>query len=453
MLNKDSNARFEDWLLSPAESLDFEVKGWLDMADVESQGLVAKALIALENHGGGFLLFGFTEDAEKKLVPHNSARPASLTPYLTDALNAIVKKRAEPAFHVEVTLQKHPETAEEYPLVRVPGASKVPVRSDSATPGGSLKQHVYYARAPGPESRAPLSGAEWDTLLRRAVQNQRDEIVSVLRAFLPGAAGQSLLPAATEQESLKQFIAAAEARWTALNESLPRDHAARIRLGHFAFAARVEGTARGLSASKILGANETARKYTGWPVFVTLHQESTKPKLVDDCIEAWVANSPVPDVGHADFWRISTDGLFFLLRGYQEDSHDSLRGGSTPGKLFEATLPIWRVGECLLRLTDLASAMFEEGFELLVHCEWTGLLGRQLYVHNGRRFLGSGKAAQDVVRTSARLPGSVRDILPEAVRILTAPLYERFDFTEIPDFVYAEELSSMVSGKMVWSAG
>ena len=446
MLNKDINARFEDWLLSPSEALDFEVKGWLDMADVESQGLVAKALIAIENHGGGFLLFGYTENAEKKLVPH-APRPASLKPYLTDALNSIVKKRAEPSFHVEVTLQRHAESGEEYPVVRVAGTSKVPVRSDSATPGGSLKQHVYYIRAPGPESRGPLDGAEWDALLRRAVHNQRDEIVSVLRAYLPGSAGVALLQAAPEQESLKDFATSAVARWTALNESLPVDHPARIERGYLFFAARVLGKSKGLSAAKILSTNESARKYTGWPMFVTLHQEPTKPKFVDDCIEAWLADTKYPNVGHADFWRIHPDGLFFLLRGYQEDAHDYARGNAAPGTLLEATLPIWRVGEYLLRVSELAAAMFEDGFELLVRCEWTGLTGRQLYVHNARRFLGNGKAVQDIVCTSGRFPGAVRDILPEAIRSLTAPLYMRFDFTEIPDVVYAEELNDMTNGK------
>lgn len=446
MLNKDINARFEDWLISPAESLDFEVKGWLDMEDPESQGLVAKALIALENHGGGFLLFGYTENAEKKLVP-DDPRPASLKPYLTDALNSIVKKRAEPSFHVEVSVQKHPKSSDEYPLVRVRGTSKVPVRSDSATAGGSLKQHVYYIRAPGPESRAPLDGSEWDALLRRAVLNQREEIVSVLRAYLPGAGGMALLQAAPDQEVLTQFAAAATARWKTLNESLPEDHPARIKLGHFSFAARVLGNAKGLTAANVLSVNERAKRYTGWPTFVTLHQDPTRPKFIDDCIEAWLADTKYPDVGHADFWRIHPDGLFFLLRGYQEDALDYARGTTTPGTLFEATLPIWRVGECLLRVSELAEAMFEEGFELLVQCEWTGLTGRQLYVHNARRYLGSGKAAQDAVRTSGRLPGLVRDVLPEAVRSLTAPLYERFDFTEVPDLVYVEELSDMTKGK------
>jgi hypothetical protein len=59
--NERITQRFQDWLLSPRESLDFEVKGWLDLDNAEHRGLVAKALIALEKHGGGHLLIGYRE--------------------------------------------------------------------------------------------------------------------------------------------------------------------------------------------------------------------------------------------------------------------------------------------------------------------------------------------------------------------------------------------------------
>ncbi|MBA0014335.1 MAG: hypothetical protein H0Z53_01755 [Nitrosospira sp.] len=56
LLNRDINSQFEDRLISPMETLDIEAKDWLDMDDVESKGTIAKTLIALENHGGGFLV-------------------------------------------------------------------------------------------------------------------------------------------------------------------------------------------------------------------------------------------------------------------------------------------------------------------------------------------------------------------------------------------------------------
>ena len=104
-MNRDINSRFEDWLISPTETLDFEVKGWLDLNDAEARGTVAKAMIALENHGGGFLLIGFSEDQER-LIP-DPQRPTSLAQYGTDEINAIIKKYAEPSFHAHVTFQKH----------------------------------------------------------------------------------------------------------------------------------------------------------------------------------------------------------------------------------------------------------------------------------------------------------------------------------------------------------
>jgi hypothetical protein len=448
LLNRDINSRFEDWLLSPSETLDFEVKQWLDMTDAESQGTVAKALIALENHGGGFLLIGYKEDSTKKLVP-DPIRPVSLEPYFTDAMNAILKKRAEPAFHVEVTLQRHPVTKEEFPLVRVTGQSKVPVRSDSATPKGSLKQHVYYIRAPGPESRGPLNAAEWNVLLRRVLLNQREEIVSLLRTLLPSGANLIDNVSTNEQATLHSFADVSLKRWQSLNESLPIEHPSKIKLGHFSFAARVLGAKRSVTAREIIDANQLARRYTGWPTFVTLNQEQAKPKLVDGCIEAWLANINYPDVAHADFWRIDPQGNFFLLRGYQEDSGDSTARFGEPGKLLEATLPVWRLAEFLLRVTDLAEIMFESDFEILVECEWHGLTGRQLFVYNMRRLIPGGHiASQESVKTKGKFAQQViRELLPDTVKALTYSLYEHFDFFAPSDAFYVEEIAEMTKSR------
>ncbi|MDM0068357.1 hypothetical protein [Variovorax sp. J31P207] len=446
MLNKDINSRFEDWLLNPHETLDFEVKRWLDLTDPEAQGLVAKALIALENHGGGFLLFGYLEDADKRLVP-DPARPLSLESYLTDAINAIVKKRAEPSFHVETTLQAHPETGEHYPLVRVSGRSRVPVRADSSTPNGTLKQHVYYVRAPGPESRAPVTAAEWDFLIRRAVMNQREEIVAVLRAFVPQP-GELAYAVTPEDKKLADFILASRQEWERLNASLPADHAARIEHGNFEFASRLIGGPKEVEFKTVLTSIEGARRYTGWPMFVALHQEATRPQVINDGLQAWLAEATYPDVGHADFWRIDRDGNFFVLRGLQEDSVDTHKGMGNPGKLFEATLPIWRLGEYLLRVVELGEKVIEGGeFDVLVRCRWTGLKGRALFVHNNRRYIPAYKSADDTVETTGQFPKQViRDRFADVIKALTAPLYERFELFQPPDEMYSEELGQMTKG-------
>jgi hypothetical protein len=41
----------------------------------------------------------------------------------------------------------------------------------------------------------------------------------------------------------------------------------------------------------------------------------------------------------------------------------------------------------------------------------------------------------------------LRDLLPETVKSLTGPLYEHFDFFLPPDAFYAEEITSMLTGR------
>jgi hypothetical protein len=437
VLNKEVSSRFQDWLLNPSEGLDFEVKSWLDLKEPEAIGAIVKALIALENHGGGFLLIGYKEVAGRH-VP-DEARPESLEAYSTDAINALLR-RAEPTFHVEVTIQQHPTTGEGYPLVRVSGNSTVPVRSASATPKGTLKERVYYVRAPGPASREPTSAAEWDRLIRRVVLNQREEIIKVLRDFLPQI-GASLSPHPAPEEKLEEFARESEALWTLLNDSLGIDHPAHIKLGHFELSARIIGTSKNLSLAEIKSANESARRYTGWPIFVDMGGEA-RAKSVNGNIQAWIGAYQNVDVASADFWRISPDGFFYLLRGYEEDARLP-----APGTVLDALVPIWRVGEFLLRVSELGGVMFEDGFELVVRCKWTGLKGRNLrYVFGsrGQGYFGLRRVSeQEEVVTTARFPSNIAEILPEAVERLTKDLYESFDFATIRRPVVAEELAEM----------
>lgn len=443
MLNHDINSRFEDWLLNPTEALDFEVKGWLDMQSAEARATIAKALIALENHGGGFLLIGYTKGADGRLVPEEP-RPASLDGYNVDEFNSIVKRFSEPVFHVDASLQAHPETGEHFPLVVVHGASKVPVRAERGSPENSIRKDIYYVRRSGPASEAPQSGAEWDALIRRCVTNQREEIVGLLRSFGFAGATAAAPPKLEPSQELTAFSADSFSRWSPLNDGLPPDHPAKISLGHFRFAAKLVGQPKGVRPGEVLQVLERGRRYTGWPAFVTLHQDETKPYLVDGALQAWTAKANYPDVGHADFWRVTPEGEFFLLRGYQEDTLDESKKMGDPGALFEATLPIWRLGEFLLRVAETGEQLFEEGFEIVVSCAWTGLAGRKLFVHSNRRYIPHYTTKQDEVQTSGKFPAqAVKDLLPDVVKSLTQPLYEYFELFTPPDSMYAEELAQM----------
>lgn len=451
-INREINSVFEDWLLNPMESLNIEVKGWLDMNDIESRGAIAKALIALENHGGGYLVIGFSEDGSKVLSP-NKNRPENLSAFGTDEINAIIKKYAEPRFHAHVIFQRHPESGDEFPVIRSPGSSKVPVRSCSETPGGTLKNKVYYIRKPGPSSEAPLEGREWDALIRRCVLNQRSEIIDILRSFIPTIASGNLQANVNEREALNQFSRESFIRWTSLNEGLKKEHPAKIELGYFSLSCQIIGQSKGLNPSEILSAIKGLRRYTGWPVFIALHQPESKPYLKDGVLEASLIGIKYANPAHADFWRIHPDGFFYLLRGYQEDCLETLTESSkvrAPGTGIDLTIPAWRVAEFLLRSEELARSMFEDRFAMLVRCEWTGLKGRELFMFNPRRMLFDDHRceATRVVTEEMLTQDIVENLLPEAVKRLTTPLYEHFDFFQPPSKFFDEEIMFMKTGQI-----
>jgi hypothetical protein len=61
-------------VVEPRETLDAEVKEWLDLASNDHRALVAKEVIALANHGGGYLVIGFEERADGSFKPQVRAR-------------------------------------------------------------------------------------------------------------------------------------------------------------------------------------------------------------------------------------------------------------------------------------------------------------------------------------------------------------------------------------------
>ena len=286
--------------------------------------------------------------------------------------------------------------------------------------------------------------------MRRVLLNQRDDIVATIRHFAASDNLMSLSGAAPpsddhEHALLETRFAEALDRWNAKNEALPDDANSKVKLGYFALGAQVMGTSLNLSMEQISQEVDTARRYTGWPIFLSLHNRTgAGPKRVGSYLEVWLGSEERTDVGHADFWRISPDGFFFSLRGYQEDSDRFGQHDARNGTLFEISMPVWRLGEFVLRVADISRTMFAGNAEILLKCRWTGLENRQLYDHTGLRYLNPRHASEDIVETEGRFPlEGIRDLLPEAVSSLTLALFERFDLFRPPAELFTTELRKM----------
>jgi predicted HTH transcriptional regulator len=127
-----SSERLRDLLVDPREKLNFEVKNWLDLKNSkDDKATLAKAILALANHGGGFIALGLVETASG--VTEAEGRPATLDGYGQDLINGIVQNYCDPPFHCDVQSIENPADAI-FPIIVVPGGHRVPVRARGAGP-------------------------------------------------------------------------------------------------------------------------------------------------------------------------------------------------------------------------------------------------------------------------------------------------------------------------------
>jgi hypothetical protein len=107
-------------LENPNETLSAEYKGWLDLAAPDDVATLAKAAIAMANHGGGVIILGMREQAGDGALM-SMPRPGTISRYNPDDVNAAVNRYAEPEFHCDLAFHKHRESKVEHAFVLVPG--------------------------------------------------------------------------------------------------------------------------------------------------------------------------------------------------------------------------------------------------------------------------------------------------------------------------------------------
>ena len=426
--------RLQDLVASPKETLEIELKNWLDLSGNEGRAVLAQALLALANHGGGWILVGFDDSGERA-----SPAPADLKQYSQDAINGIVKKFAEPGFHCDVELVGDPGS--EHPVISVPGGHRVPIRAKAGGPGEQhVKQNTYYIRRPGPESAPISTGREWDELISRCLHAARGDLLERLQTMLSGVKSE---PSFSAKENVESWDTACRKRFQSLvQHELPNERPSRYHLGFWTFSYVFEPSAQ-VSLTRLKTALERAEGHeTGWPVWIVMNSEDLTPYPHSGAIECWLHRDE-RDGAHSDFWRASPDGRLFLLRGYQEDSGENK---VPPGSAFEIGLPIWRVGECFLHCSRMAAELDIPDSIAHVLATWTGLAGRRLgnFFTGWREGAETDRTRQAEVRSQISVAANeIPDRLVDLVQSVTQPLYEAFSFHQVDRATVVAELDKL----------
>lgn len=432
--------RLEALLQHPNESLDVEIKDWLKIDEPLHKADLAKAMLALANHGGGFILIGFKQVSG--VYQPTQANPEVAKLYDQDRINGIVSRYSDPPFHVECHLIQGEK--EKHPVIVVPGGHSVPVRCTRSGPEERhTKQNAYYIRRPGPASEEPQSAKEWSDLIRRCLTSDKENLIDTLRSLLNPAISEpsNSLPSTNQHY---EWIKNTDIRFIELNKEKYHDlSSSPFRYGYWECAYSLFPQISSISLSDLKNKlYEIKGSETGWPIGIIMTREGARPYPNDGCIEAWLGNIfSEPD--SADYWKISPKGNFATYRGYQEDAEGSKK---EPGSVLDFTIPIWRVAEFLLHGYRFAKAFNLSDLSMQVTFKWNGLKGRSLVAFSGRYFPPDNRnTMQDSVESNFLIDdvSLIDTSLPDFVEQILKPLYEVFDFFVIPKQTIINEIKEM----------
>jgi hypothetical protein len=442
------NTDLQELLNRPRETLDIEIKGWLNLNEPNQRADLAKAIIAVGNHGGGFVVIGLDEDDAGQFSPGVN-RPPDLSSISQDDIQNAIQKYLEPPIQCRVEHVNHPGSHGLFPIVVVPGGHRTPIKAKAGSPDGKLIAHRIYVRRPGPKSEEPQNASEWDALFERCIRARRDELLDGIRDLLAGSAPKAKPVPPTRRDNLRSFIKVAIERWENKVSNTPEDSTVRLKSGYYDASFAIDGEIQRLELPQLAQTiQRSIRNHSGWPPFAYLSNEPFRPRPVDGAVEAWFGpdkNMRFDGPAYSDFWRISPEGLFFIRRGYNED------GGLNkvaPGTTFDINTATNRIAETIMEVYYIASNMGTSDGSLLAEFKWTGLSGRRLVSFgNPSRlwFDDQRKIEQDKFEISKEIDiARIPDSLPEITWEILHPLYQMFDFWTLPKRLVEEETRALL---------
>ncbi|APX84412.1 hypothetical protein BV511_06565 [Methylorubrum extorquens] len=421
-----SKTRIDNLVEHPSESLNVEIKTWIDLSSEHGLAKLVRAAIALRNRNGGYFIVGFDD---KTLLPDTSTRPTDVrTAFHIDKIQATVSRFASIPFEIEIGYANR--DGHEYPVIAVPSGVTVPVasKSDLQNPSDAkrllLRRGDVYFRTLNSSGIASTSAArpeDWAEIISICFENREGDIGRFLRRQLADdglvrfiAAAQGVLasnvPPPTTLDrahailtSGKQFLKEAlvdRGDLTAAQKKL-------TELGSYS-TAMVVNPARNVSDSDQAFFNTISSSnpnYTGWPVWLDSRGFRDQKCAPYKNRKGWQAliiaeHSSFP---HFDFYRIDAKGEFFLHRVLQDDVSEKVPAGA----FLDPIIVILRVAEIIAVGIAFARALGSPDDAMLGFCfEWNGLRGRELeaWGNAGAYFSPGRKAYDDSVLTCVEIP-------------------------------------------------
>jgi hypothetical protein len=445
--------RIDELLAHPSESLNVEIKRWIDPAAPEGIAKIVKAVQAIRNRNGGFLILGFDD---KTLQPDRTNAPVDpRATFHVDTVQGLVSRIASERFEVGVGFASR--DGNDYPVIVIPEGVTAPVSAqrDLQDAGGVFlirEGDVYFRTlgASGIPSTSRARPGDWRELVGICFDNREADFGRFLRrqlsaqaidglaVALAGIRSDAVLPSslrnraeAARREGEKRFFEAIEAR------GLTEEERALINVAAWQISLVLEPSKADAVAdreflNRFAGANP---QYIGWPVWLDSRfftDSSARPQMIAKAWQALIV-SPKSWSPHLDFMRLDPRGQFYLWRALQDDLVPSR---VQPGRAFDPILALLRVAEALAVGISVAHALgWEDTARLGFVFKWSKLTGRTLesWANPMVMILPGFVAHDDEVETFVDVPaGTPLSALAPYVEEATRELFLVFDGHSLP---------------------
>ncbi len=437
------NSDLSDLVDFPSETLGVELKEWVDLTDRVVQSKLAKHIAALANHGGGYLVFGFSDDLS--VAPD---RPTNLSLFNRDQFSTIVKRYLTPTFQCEVTLVQS-SAGQEYPVVRVPSHDATPIAAKADGPNDAkgqpqgVKSGCHYIRKTGPESAPALGVEDWQPLIRRCVLADRDNLLAdIARALQPRT--QSI--ASVTESRMKGWHEDSESRWRAIlgqasHLRWPVDIGVHhCQLSYIILSETGVAIPPGELRRVLEEVNRDVRNtvWTGWSMFYPFTRPEIAAALFPefengsgvDVLESNLIGDGDFDTNLPDYWRYTVDGRATIIRPYREDRQRTVDSkGRQAGTWLSPETVIRETTELVIHAIIMAERF--EGSSVAFRCTWGGLSGREIDDF-GSAYWSRGRIARADQRTATgqwEVPALAAN-WHTAVADLACPILTLFGFNE-----------------------
>lgn len=430
----------------PVEALQVELKTWLDPRADDGIAKLVKAIFAVRNRNGGFLVVGF-DDKTREPDPYTFDQPVDVV-YHIDVLQGLVSRYVSPSFEIEIAFADR--DGQTHPVISIPEGVQVPavVKRDLIGPGGKklLSEGDLYFRtfnSNGTASSARILPPDYPDLLDVCFNNREADIGRFLRRHLAGVGSAAALSSAlgieSEESKLRKRAFAtldsgSDAASRAIEQRATPEQRKRIANAltmHVGLAfdpARPEALPTQEFLNKVSSSNPN---YTGWPVWLDSRgftDREDRPYVSEGMWEAIIFDLDGGWSEHVEFLRLDPRGDFALHRVMQDDLTDKV----APGTALDVILMIYRVAEVLAVGTILGRSLgWSEQSDAGFAFRWTGLEHRALrpWVNAFR----SGGRSGSVSRSSSAEAYVVVPLetpagsLAPYVRAAVAPLFSVFE--------------------------